>query len=80
MQKLLTHTANEAGDTRAGSKTPETSRVRTLPDARIHRLANPEASYDELEQTAGTLGIAVSRQAIEQRLTPGSSGDPQSNA
>ena len=33
-----------------------------------------------LPQTAGTLGIAVSRQAIEQRLTPEAAEDPQSNA
>ena len=33
-------------------------------------LENPEASYQQLTETAATLGIQVSRQAIEQRLTP----------
>ena len=33
-------------------------------------LENPEASYQHLTETATTLGIQVSRQALEQRLTP----------
>ena len=33
-------------------------------------LENPEASYHQLAETASTLGINVSRQAIAQRLTP----------
>ena len=33
-------------------------------------LETPEASYQQLTETAATLGIQVSRQAIEQRLTP----------
>jgi len=33
-------------------------------------LENPEASYQQLTETAATLGIQVSRQALEQRLTP----------
>ena len=33
-------------------------------------LENPEASYQHLTETAATLGIQVSRQALEQRLTP----------
>lgn len=32
-------------------------------------LENPEASYQDLTETAATLGIQVSRQALEQRLT-----------
>ena len=32
-------------------------------------LENPEASYQQLTETAVTLGIEVSRQALEQRLT-----------
>ncbi len=32
-------------------------------------LENPEASYQQLTETAATLGIQVSRQALEQRLT-----------
>lgn len=32
-------------------------------------LENPEASYQQLTQTAATLGIEVRRQALEQRLT-----------
>ena len=33
-------------------------------------LEHPEASYQQLAETASCLGIRVSRQAIEQRLTP----------
>ncbi len=33
-------------------------------------LEHPEASYQQLAETASFLGISVSRQAIEQRLTP----------
>ena len=33
-------------------------------------LENPEASYQQLTETATLLGIQVSRQALEQRLTP----------
>lgn len=33
-------------------------------------LENPEASYQQLTETAATLGIQVRRQALEQRLTP----------
>ena len=32
-------------------------------------LENPEASYQHLTETAATLGLQVSRQALEQRLT-----------
>ena len=32
-------------------------------------LENPEASYQQLAETATLLGITVSRQALEQRLT-----------
>ena len=32
-------------------------------------LENPEASYQQLTETAATLGLQVSRQALEQRLT-----------
>ena len=33
-------------------------------------LENPEASYQQLTETATTLGLQVSRQALAQRLTP----------
>ena len=33
-------------------------------------LEHPEASYQQLTETAATLGIQVRRQALEQRLTP----------
>ena len=33
-------------------------------------LENPDASYQHLTETAASLGIQVSRQALEQRLTP----------
>ena len=70
MQKLLTHTADEAarecGLVQRNRKLTGSALVQTLV---FGWLANPEASYDQLAQTAGTLGIAVTRQAIEQRLT-----------
>lgn len=70
MQKLLTHTADEAarrcGLVQRNRKLTGSALVQTLV---FGWFANPEASYDELAQTAGALGIAVSRQAIEQRLT-----------
>ena len=31
-------------------------------------LANPESTDDELDQTAGSIGISITRQAIEQRF------------
>ena len=71
MQKLLTHTADEAarqcGLVQSNRKLTGSGLVQTLV---FGWLANPEASYDQLSETAGTLGIPVSRQAIEQRLTP----------
>ena len=70
MQKLLTHTADEAarrcGLVQRNRKLTGSGLVQTLV---FGWFANPDASYDELAQTAGTLGIAVTRQAIEQRLT-----------
>lgn len=71
MRKLLTHTADEAarecGLVQRNRKLTRSGLVQTLV---FGWLANPEASYDQLAQTAGTLGIVVTRQAIEQRLTP----------
>ena len=32
-------------------------------------LANPQSTYDELAQAAGSIGIEITRQGIEQRLT-----------
>ncbi len=32
-------------------------------------LANPQSTYDELAQTAGSVGIEITPQGIEQRLT-----------
>lgn len=70
MRKLLTHTADEAarrcGLVQRNRKLTGSALVQTLV---FGWFANPEASYDELAQTAGTLGIAVTRQAIEQGLT-----------
>ena len=70
MQNLLTETADEAarccGLVERKRKLTGSALVQTLV---FGWFANPEASYDELAQTAGVLGIAVSRQAIEQRLT-----------
>ena len=31
-------------------------------------MSNPEATYEELAQTAATLGVEISSQSIEERL------------
>ena len=70
MRKLLAHTADEAarecGLVQRNRKLTGSSLVQTLV---FGWFANPDASYDQLAQAAGPLGIAVTRQAIEQRLT-----------
>lgn len=71
MQQLLTPTSEEAahnsGLVRRKRKLTGSSFVQTLV---FGWLANPEATYAQLAQTAGTLGIPITRQAIFQRLTP----------
>ncbi|HEV2125376.1 MAG TPA: IS4 family transposase [Chloroflexota bacterium] len=70
MQEILTATADAAGRT-----TGFVQRVSPLSGATFTQtlvfgwLANPAAALEELTQTAATLGVAVSPQALDQRFT-----------
>ena len=70
MQTVLTTVADSAAVASGFLK-----RKRKLTGARMVQtlvfgwLANPESTYDELAQTAGSVGISITRQGIEQRLT-----------
>ena len=59
--------AIERGMLQRRRKLTGSARVQTLV---LGWLEHPEASYQQLAETASCLGICVSRQAIEQRLTP----------
>jgi hypothetical protein len=69
MQIVLTQVANTAakatGFIKRHRKMTGASFVQTLV---FGWLANPESTYDELAQTAATIGISITRQAIEQRF------------
>ena len=71
MQTILETVADEAG-----VHTGLVKRKRKLTGSALAQilvfgwLENPEASYQQLTETAATLGIQVRRQALEQRLTP----------
>ena len=71
MQKILQTVADEAALT-----TGLVERKRKLTGSALTQtlvcgwLENPEASYQQLAETATILGIRVTRQALEQRLTP----------
>ena len=71
MQEVLQTTANEVAQ-RCGL----VQRIRKLTGADFIQtlvfgwLEAPDASYADLANTAKALGIDVSRQAIEQRMTP----------
>ena len=71
MQQILTTTpdaaARDAGFVIRSRKLTGGRFVETLV---FSWLANPDATYTELAQTAGALGTPISRQAIEQRFTP----------
>lgn len=71
MQKLLTTTA-----TAAGGASGFVQRASPLDGASFTQtlvfgfLANADAALEELAQTAATLGVPVSSQALDQRFTP----------
>jgi hypothetical protein len=70
MQEILTTTANEAA--RATKFVQRTSPLggATFTQTLVFGfLANPQAALEELAQTAATLGVAVSPQALDQRCT-----------
>ena len=70
MQTVLTTCANTAA-----KATKFIKRERKLTGAAFVQtlvfgfLANPEATYEQLSQTAVSIGVEVTPQAIEQRLT-----------
>ena len=70
MQTVLTTVADSAavasGFLKRKRKLTGASMVQTLV---FGWLANPQSTYDELAQTAGSVGISITRQGIEQRLT-----------
>ena len=71
MQDVLTTTADEAA--RASGFVQRTSPLggATFTQTLVFGfLANPEASLEQLAQTAATLGVEVSPQALDQRFTP----------
>ncbi len=69
MQQVLTQVANTAavatGFIKRRRKISGAAFVQTLV---FGWLANPKSTYDELAQAAGTIGISITRQAIEQRF------------
>src|SRR5215813_15092352 len=70
MREILTTTANEAART-----THFVQRTSPLSGATFSQtlvfgfLSNPQATLEELTQTAAALGVEMSPQALEQRLT-----------
>ena len=71
MQMVLTSTAEAAaynsGFVRRRSKLTGSAFVQTLT---FGWLSNPEATLEDLAQTANTLGVAISPQGLDQRFTP----------
>src|SRR5271157_3097878 len=71
LQIVLTSTANtaarETGFLCRRSKLTGAAFVQALT---FGWLANPQATLEELAQAAGTAGVAISPQALEQRFTP----------
>jgi Transposase DDE domain len=71
LRTVVTRVANRAAHTthfvRRRSKLSGAKFVQTLV---FGWLANPEATYEELAQTAATLGVRLSPQGLEQRFTP----------
>lgn len=71
LQTVFTHTpeqaARDSGFVQRQSKLTGTIFVQSLT---FGWLNNPEASLEELAQTAASLGVAISPQGLEQRFTP----------
>lgn len=71
MQTLLEHVPDEIALTTGLVKRKRKLTASALTQILVFGwLENPEASYQQLTETAATLGLQVSRQALEQRLTP----------
>ena len=71
MQQILTTTADKAArDFGFVIRNRKLTGGRFVETLVFSWLANPDATYTELAQTAGALGTPITRQAIEQRFTP----------
>lgn len=71
MTEILQHTADQAAlDCRFVERNRKLTGSAFVQTLVFGWLENPEASYADLAETAAALDIDVSRQAIEQRMTP----------
>lgn len=71
MQTILTHTADQAAQlTRFVQRRSKLSGAAFVQTLVFGWLANPQASLEELAQTAATRGVRISPQGLEQRFTP----------
>jgi hypothetical protein len=67
---VLTQVANRAAHaTRFVQRRAKLSGAKLVQTLVFGWLANPEATYEELAQTAATLGVRISPQGVEQRFT-----------
>jgi Transposase DDE domain len=70
LRTVLTTTANRAARaTRFVQRRSKLSGAKFVQTLVFGWLANPEATYEELAQTAATLGVRLSPQGLEQRFT-----------
>jgi hypothetical protein len=70
LRTVLTPTANRAArTTRFVQRRSKLSGAKFVQTLVFGWLANPEATYEELAQTAATLGVRISPQGREQRFT-----------
>jgi hypothetical protein len=71
LQIVFTSTANAAAD-RTGfvQRTSKLTGAAFVQALTFGWLANPQATLEELAQAAGTAGVSLSPQALEQRFTP----------
>jgi len=70
LRTVLTTTANRAAHaTRFVQRRSKLSGAKFVQTLVFGWLANPEATYEELAQTAATLGVRLSPQGLEQRYT-----------
>ena len=70
LRTVLTRVANRgARTTRFVQRRSKLSGAKFVQTRVFGWLANPEATYEELAQTAATLGVRISPQGLEQRFT-----------
>jgi len=70
LRTVLTTTANRAARaTRCVQRRSKLSGAKFVQTLVFGWLANPDATYEELAQTAATLGVRISPQGLEQRFT-----------